>query len=262
MVLVVILGFFLIIVLNLSHLSDYLMGQLQIVVCLKDSMKQEELSTLQRKLLVIKNVSSVVYVPRERGLLLLQRQLGTTISLDDVPRNPLPDTFEVRVDEPQYIEPVARAMFNLPGVTKVKYGADVARRLLALYRVVHFVGLFVLALLFFATVLIISNTIRLTVFARRKEIHIMQLVGAARWFVRWPFVLEGVIQGFFGAFLASVIVNLSYSYVIPGVEKAIPFLPILRPQEIFNLLCLPLLAMGIFVGALGSLISINRFLKV
>jgi cell division transport system permease protein len=80
--------------------------------------------------------------------------------------------------------------------------------------------------------------------------------------VRWPFILEGVVQGFAGAFLAAGLVNLAYSYVIPGVEKAIPFLPLLGPQEIFTLISLPLLAVGICVGALGSLISINRFLKV
>ena len=123
-------------------------------------------------------------------------------------------------------------------------------------------GVVVLGLLFLSTVLIVSNTIRLTVFARRKEIEIMQMVGAAEWFIRWPFILEGVLQGLLGSVLAAVVVGGSYAMVIPKLTETISFLPMVEAQNMLPTLLPILILNGAFVGALGSLVSVNKFLKV
>ena len=132
---------------------------------------------------------------------------------------------------------------------------------MALNQVVRVVGMVILGLLFASTLLIVSNTIRLTVFARRKEIDIMQLVGAADWFIRWPFILEGVAQGLVGAAMAATVVDVAYRLVVPQLHKTVPFLPILPPSEVLPFLNLGLVGLGCAVGALGSLISVNRHLK-
>ena len=122
--------------------------------------------------------------------------------------------------------------------------------------------LFPSSFLFLSTVLIVSNTIRLTVFARRKEIEIMQMVGAAEWFIRWPFILEGVLQGLLGSVLAAVVVGGSYAMVIPKLTETISFLPMVEAQSMLPTLLPILILNGAFVGALGSLVSVNKFLKV
>ena len=123
-------------------------------------------------------------------------------------------------------------------------------------------GVVILILLAVSTVLIVSNTIRLTVFARRKEIEIMQMVGAAEWFIRWPFILEGVLQGLLGSVIAAFLVGGSYAMVVPNLIETISFLPIVPAAEILPKLLPALVASGAFVGGLGSLLSVNKFLKV
>jgi cell division transport system permease protein len=127
---------------------------------------------------------------------------------------------------------------------------------------VRSVGAVILGLLFLSTVLIVSNTIRLTVFARRKEIEIMQMVGAAEWFIRWPFILEGVIQGLIGSTVAASLVGTSYAMVVAKLSETVVFLPVIPAQVLLPQLLPALVLLGAFVGALGSLFSVNRFLKV
>jgi cell division transport system permease protein len=111
-------------------------------------------------------------------------------------------------------------------------------------------------------VFIISNTIRLTVFARRKEIAIMKYVGATDWFIRWPFLLEGMVLGFLGGAIATIILRGSYSAVTARVYDTLTFLPLIPEYPFLNYISLAILISGTFIGALGSTISLKRFLKV
>ena len=181
--------------------------------------------------------------------------------MNDLDGNPLPDSFEVPVDDPNFLEPVAQKIAQLANVATVDYGREEAYKLMKLNHVIRLVGFVILVMLFASTLLIISNTIRLTVFARRKEIDIMQLVGAADWFIRWPFILEGVTQGMIGSALAATLIDISYRIVVPQLHKSISFLPIMAPAQIMPFLNIGLVFLGCAVGALGSLISINRHLK-
>jgi len=138
----------------------------------------------------------------------------------------------------------------------------VASKILTVNRAIHYVGLLILAALFLSTIFIVSNTIRLTVFARRKEIGVMQLVGAANWFIRWPFILEGVLQGLIGAVIAFFLLKISYFYYIPQVRGALPFLIVVDEKPLFGVIAFALIGTGIFVGAMGSVISINKFLRL
>ena len=261
MVLAMILGFFVVVVMNLDALSQDLAGEMQVKAYMKASFRREDVGSFHASVLKVGHVEGVHFVSKETAFKRLKERLGTKITLDDLSGNPLPDAFEVRVDDPKFLEAVAAKVRKLPGVETVDFGRDVARKLMALNQVVRVVGLVILAMLFASTLLIVSNTIRLTVFARRKEIDIMQLVGAADWFIRWPFILEGVAQGLVGAGLAATIVDISYRLVVPQLHRTVPFLPILAPAEVLPVLNLGLVALGCAVGALGSLISVNRHLN-
>jgi cell division transport system permease protein len=109
---------------------------------------------------------------------------------------------------------------------------------------------------------IISNTIRITVFARRKEIGIMKYVGATDWFIRWPFLIEGMTLGFGGALIAVLLLSESYSLLIEQVHQSLAFLPLIPKYPFLNHISIVLLIVGTIIGAMGSTISLKRFMKV
>ena len=128
-------------------------------------------------------------------------------------------------------------------------------------RLVRLFGVALMALLAGATLFIISNTIRLTVIARRKEIAIMKYVGATDWFIRWPFLLEGIVLGFFGSILAFVALRLTYGMITAKVYDTLAFFPLIPLYPFLYYVGLVLLLCGMIIGALGSTISLKRLLK-
>lgn len=259
LVLTIILGYFTAVMLNLEALAASLLKEVQVVVYLDDSANQVSVSQqLQR----IPGVSETHFVSKETALNKLVERMQGRIKVDDLTENPLPNSYEVAVKSASDLEHVAKRAERIGGVEYVKYGEEIAQRMLHFNALVRAVGIVVLALLFLSTVLIVSNTIRLTVFARRKEIEIMQMVGAAEWFIRWPFILEGVLQGLAGAVIASTLVGGSYALVVPKLIETISFLPIVPAEQVVPLLVPALILNGGFVGALGSWLSVNKFLKV
>ncbi len=261
MVLALILGLFIAMVANLDCLANHLAGEMQIKVYMDSHFSTNQVEEFEQQVLGLEHVAKVTFIPKDEAFARLREKLNTDISLEDLEENPLPDAFEVPVDDPQYLDQVAHRLSILTGVDTVDYGREEASKLLKLNKIVRLVGFIILALLLASTVLIVSNTIRLTVFARRKEIDIMQLVGAADWFIRWPFILEGVAQGFIGAGMAALTLDFSYRLVVPQVQRSITFLPLMPPNSLMPFLCVGLVVMGCLVGAIGSWISVNRYLN-
>jgi len=146
-------------------------------------------------------------------------------------------------------------------VETAKYGQDVVEHLFDITRLVRLFGVALMALLAGATLFIISNTIRLTVIARRKEIAIMKYVGATDWFIRWPFLLEGIVLGFFGSILAFVALRLTYGMITEKVYDTLAFFPLIPLYPFLYYVGLVLLLCGMIIGALGSTISLKRLLK-
>ena len=259
MVLTLILGYFTVVMVNLERLADSLIAEIQVVAYLDDGAERLALSRQIRKLQYVENAH---FISKETAFKKLIERMNGRIEMSDVAVNPLPDAFEIRVSHANELAEVAHKVERLPGVARVKYGEEVAHKMLAFNSLVRSVGVVVLSMLFLSTLLIISNTIRLTVFARRRDIEIMQMVGAAEWFIRWPFVLEGIFQGVLGATLSAGLVCGSYQLVVPALSQTVPFLPVLPPLAVLPGLVPGLILLGGLVGAMGSLLSVNRFLKV
>ncbi|MGE0495052.1 MAG: permease-like cell division protein FtsX [Vulcanimicrobiota bacterium] len=259
MVLTLILGYFTVVMVNLERLADSLIAEIQVVAYLDDGAERLALSRQIRKLQYVENAH---FISKETAFKKLIERMNGRIEMSDVAVNPLPDAFEIRVSHANKLGEVAHKVERLPGVARVKYGEEVAHKMLAFNSLVRSVGVVVLSMLFLSTLLIISNTIRLTVFARRRDIEIMQMVGAAEWFIRWPFVLEGIFQGLLGATLSAGLVCGSYQLVVPALSQTVPFLPVLPPMSVLPGLVPGLILLGGLVGAMGSLLSVNRFLKV
>lgn len=259
-----VLGMFLIIVLNMNRMASMLESQVQINVYLDDNLKGAEIDDLEDDLKKMQGIESVQYVSREDAIVRLRERLGDQKYLLDAlgDKNPLPNAFEVTVKQPTMVETAAKAIEKFGGVESVKYGQDVVEHLFDMTRLVRIFGFTLMLLLAGATLFIISNTIRLTVFARRKEIAIMKYVGATDWFIRWPFLLEGVVLGFFGGILASIALRSIYGLITAKVYSTLAFLPLIPQYPFVNFISLVMVLSGMGIGALGSTISLKRFLKV
>ncbi len=167
----------------------------------------------------------------------------------------------MRVVDPGRVRAVAAAIRKLPAVANVEYAQDVVERLLAVSAVLARIGLIIVGLLVATAAIIISNTIRLTVFARRREIAIMQLVGASAAYIRLPFIFEGLIAGIAGAALAVALLDVARFRFLPGLIAELPWLPLHAVTINEWLFALELLAVGAAVGVIGSWVSVGRYLR-
>jgi cell division transport system permease protein len=144
----------------------------------------------------------------------------------------------------------------------VRFGEDTAEKLFAFTAQARNIMVGFIVLLGIVAVLLISNTIRLSIFARRREVEIMKLVGATNWFIRWPFVIEGVSVGLVGAGAAAAAVLVANSYSVDRLRDLMPFLGLSPDAVPTALVVLILLGVGVFIGAIGSALGLRRLLKV
>ena len=259
-----VLGVFLILVLNMNRLAGMLESQVQISVYLEDHLMDREKRQIGYDIEALQGIDSVTYVDRETAKERLKDRLGDQKYLLDAlsDDNPLPDAFEVTVTTPSVVESAAGAIAAMQGVEEAKYGQDVVEHLFDITRLMRIFGFVLMGLLGGATLFIISNTIRLTVFARRKEIAIMKYVGATDWFIRWPFLLEGIVLGCIGGFIAAVALRSFYAAMAAKIYSTLAFFPLMPQYPFMNYVTLTILLAGIVIGAIGSVISLKRFLRV
>lgn len=259
-----VLGVFLILVLNMNRLAGMLESQVQISVYLEDHLTDREKRQIGYDIESLQGIDSVTYVDRETAKARLKERLGDQKYLLDAlsDDNPLPDAFEVTVTTPSVVESAAGAIASMQGVEEAKYGQDVVEHLFDITRLMRIFGFVLMGLLGGATLFIISNTIRLTVFARRKEIAIMKYVGATDWFIRWPFLLEGIVLGCIGGFIAAVALRSFYAAMAAKIYSTLAFFPLMPQYPFMNYVTAAILLAGIVIGAIGSVISLKRFLRV
>jgi cell division transport system permease protein len=187
----------------------------------------------------------------------------------NVPSNPLPDAWQVKLkkaeDAPllgqQIQRDVSSASGRFPGVNDVKWGAETTKRVLSVAKWISIVFLVAIVLLVTASTLLIANTIRLSIFARRREIEVMKLVGATNWFVRGPFMLEGLLQGFIGALAAVILLILGKTVALPAILPHLHGGSDVHPLP-FALNAILLILGGLLLGAAGSGLTLRRFLQV
>lgn len=259
-----ILGFFSIVILNLNKMADTLESQVQISVYLKNDLSQEEIDETKETLSKIEGLEDIKFTTREEAMENFKERLGDQQflldALDDT--NPLPDSFSLTVTSPQQVKTIADTAAALDSVESASYSQDIINHLFNLTHLIRLIGVALIILLTGAAIFIISNTIRLTVFARRKEIAIMKYVGATDWFIRWPFLLEGICLGFIGGGLATIFLYIVYNQVTQEIYEAMAFFPLIPQHPFIDYISLAILVAGIIIGALGSTISLKRFLKV
>lgn len=259
-----IFGMFLIMVMNMNKLAENMESQVQINVYLLDKVDREQARDIEKDLKEIEGVETVGFVTKDEAMERFKDRLGDQKTLLDAldETNPLPDSFEVTVTNPDLVKTAAEKMEKLDGVECAKYGQDVMEHLFEITRLLRIFGFTLMLVLAFATLFIISNTIRLTVFARRKEIAIMKYVGATDWFIRWPFVMEGMVLGLFGSIIAAMVLRTAYTAMAEKVYDTLAFFPLIPEQPFLTYITIVVVISGMVVGAIGSAVSIKKFLKV
>jgi len=259
----IIIGMFLLISINSSLFLKNIESQLEIVAYLEDKTSEVELNNLKGNIASIDGIKEVKYVSKEEAYQRLLKDLGEQKDiLSAIEVNPLPASFEIQIKDPKIIEQIANQIAKFEKIEEVEYGRETAERLLNFTYLFRRAGILVLALLIFAAILIISNIIKITVYARRNEIEIMSLVGATSWFIKWPFIIEGFLQGFISSVLSIIILYNFYFFAINKVHQIIPFLPLV--VDIIDLLPvgIAIALLGSLVGILGSMFSVGKYLDV
>lgn len=263
----VIVGIFFIITGNLGALVAEWKEQFQVTVFLEDGITAEQLGLLRKRIQNEAAVKGVTYTSKAEALQQFKRELtGKESLLEGLGENPIPASLQLRIHEsyqtPDALKQFTTSLARLEGVEDVLYGQEWVDRVSAAVRMLRLLGMSVGLALALASLLIVSNTIRLTVYARSEEIEIMRLVGASRLHVRAPFLLEGLIQGSLGAGLALLLLFGAYRATLwqlqltPGQVFGIGVGSFLEPQ-----VAAAMVLAGAGVGAFGSLISVGRFLR-
>jgi cell division transport system permease protein len=258
---VALLGSFLFVREALGRVGEDMLRQIQISVFLSDGTNATAAKALEARIAHDPRVLSLQYVSRAQGLHEMRERLRGQIDTSLLTNNPLPDSFRVRLVRPADVHAVAGTVAKLPGVANVTYAQDAVTRALRVGEVLGRVGLVVLAVLVLVAAIIISNTIRLTVFARRREIAIMQLVGATNTYIRMPFVCEGLLAGILGSAVAIGVLAIAERQLLPKMAAALPFVPLQSAAPDALILALELLATGAAVGVIGSWFSVGRYLR-
>jgi len=262
----IILGLFYLLVSNINHFTYDLENQLEMKVFMEPTADEEEVRAMEERLRNEPSVKEVRFIPKEEGLEQFAASLGERGKLLEELKeeNPLPDAFVVQTYKPEQIAPLAEQLKSLESVGNVIYGQEYVDKLLAFTDGVRWLALGLVLLLALTAVFLIANTIRLTIFSRRREIEIMKLVGATNWFVRGPFLVEGILLGLFGAAVAALILVVGYSVMVDKSQETLAMYSIqLLPVFPLTLqLTGLLLVIGACIGGGGSWLSVSRFLRV
>ncbi len=259
----IILGISVLLVINANTIAASVESDVEITVFMVDEATERQVEDLKNHLGGLSGVEEVRFIPREEGLESMRESLGDVVDGMEE-NNPLPHAFRIKTQNAGQVQGVALQVERLIEVDKVRYGQGFVEKLLSVTAWVRMAGLIGVALLTASAVFLIASTIRLSVYARHKEINIMKFLGATNWFVRGPFLLEGMILGFAGALLASVVVIFSYQALASRISVSLTFLFHSVPlgNDLFLQLTASLLVLGLLIGALGSILSLRKHLEV
>jgi cell division transport system permease protein len=245
--------------------------QIGLNVFLYDDATQAEIDDLQAQIEGIAHVESVDFVSKEEALPILQERLDDPDILNELPGNPLPAKFAIKPDDPDNMESI-RGALNPPDaagkpqpvspiIEEVNDSREEAENIRSVTGAIKIVLVVITGLLLLASLMLIGNTIRLSIYARRREVEVMRLVGATNWFIRWPFMVEGLVVGFIGGIAAvgvlllgkvTIVDPLSDRFALVAAQDTINFVP----------LVVMLLAAAMAVSAIGSGLTLRRFLQV
>jgi cell division transport system permease protein len=259
--------------------SEQIRDSLEFRVAVYDDATRGEIDTLQGKLEAIPHVESVEFITKAEALEELKRDLGTEKSQDllaQLHQNPLPANFAVKADDASNLAAVRAAVtppgpdgrpqpisLIIPATDGVFDRQEESKQIEQVTSALKIVLTVITALLIAASLMLVGNTIRLSIYTRRREVEVMRLVGASRWFIRWPFMIEGVVVGFAGGVVAILVLWLGKITIVDPLSDSFSFLAAQNNSTLsFPVLVAILFGAAVLVSAVGSGVTLRRFLKV
>ena len=262
-----IFGLFFLIGENVNHMVKEVESEQGMSVFLEVDTTEEQIQQIEDKIKSLPNVAKVTFISKEEGLNSMKQRLGEDIVKGFEQDNPLSDSFAVNVTDLSKATEVKEQIEEIEKVKNVELRADVIEKLMSIANGIQIISGIILVLLVIISIFIIANTIKLTVHARRKEISIMKYVGATNGFIRWPFIVEGMIIGIISVMISILIVGISYTYITNNIlTTSLSNLNIsytlLTFADMFPLVLTVYIIIGIGIGVLGSVISMRKYLEV
>jgi len=234
----------------ISDFVEHLGDSLEVSVYLKPGYSVEK---SKAAIIKIGNIKEIKVIPREQAWEKIKQEM-------DVPdiKNPLPDTLRLKVKNQDEIEYVIKKVKNMHSVESVQYARDIVEKIIKIGNVTNIATLIVLIVLGGLTLSIINNTIHLVIQSRSEEIEIMRMMGVGNWYIRAPYILQGAFYGFCGALISILPLRILENYIISMSQ----FFNMGEPLVFTNVVVVVLMSMGIFVGSLGSFISVRKYLRI
>ena len=261
------LNVFVVLVTHLNVALEALEHRVNVIAYIREDAPPGKVRELQSSLQNRSDVLEVIYVTKDEALARLREHFADRAELlAMVSDNPLPASLEIRARNPESLENIVSLLETKVGpeavLEEVALQEDIVERLLSLTTATRVAGVAMTAGLAVVSLFIVINTIRIAVYSRRQEIEVMKLVGATDWFVRWPFVFEGMLYGLLASLLTLLIVVPAYDPVVENFWALLSFLPVERDPQFVTKLALMTMVVGTALGAAGSYISVRRFLEV
>ena len=266
-------GFFLILVYDVQAILSSVKSQVEVAVYLKDNATQEFKDYLESEIKSWEEVSEVVFVSKEQALEKFKQDNEGSDILKEIQGNPLPASFEIRLQSPEKVEQIALRFLTkdgtyIDGVDEVIYGQNYVQKLFSITAIAGSIAFLIIIMLLLAAIVLIYNTIRLSIHARRKEIEVMKLVGATNWFVRIPFLFEGFFEGIVGSIISVIMLFFMSNYLLIRGEKAIidtlhvKELAILGSSNVILYIYAGIIILGGLIGLLSSSFALKRYISV
>lgn len=265
-----ILGMVLILILSINSLVVETKTKFdEIEVFLEDDINNNEMAEIEEIIRNKKGIVSILFKSKDEALESMKEGWGDEAyileGLEGLENNPLPNSYIIKLRDVEYADDAVDSIKFLPGILKVNYHKDIIDKLMIVANYIRVGGITIIGALIFVSIFIISNTIKLTVISRKREINIMKYVGATNGYIRGPFILEGVFFGVIGAVISIILVYFGYEYFFKAVNERLYSLisiVLVPPVAIFTDITIIFISIGAGIGALGSLISMKRFLNV
>ena len=260
-----ILGIFMLTILNVNQGIVNVESKVEVKIFLKDDITTAQKTELEKNVKAVAGVTSVTFESKEQALANFKDQLGNqNQSLVEglEKNNPMPSSYIVKVNDPTTITSVVEAVKGKAYILSIKDGREIVDKIMSITNTIKWVGSAIFVILIGVSLFLIGNTIKIIVYSRRREIGIMKYIGATDWFIRWPFIIEGVFLGVIGALIADGILFYAYKVVFAKVTTGLLMMQLVPVSYVYTYILGLFMLAGILIGAIGSSISIRKFLAV
>lgn len=260
-----ILGIFTLLGMNINKVIDDAAGKIEIQVYLEDDIKLVDKREVEIRLNNQEGVKEVIFETKDEAWKKFSEALDNNEGLlrgFSLENNPLPESYIVKLVDSTYAQAVAESVEEMDGVESIKNQLDMVKKIESFTTGIQVSGVIVFIVFIGVSIFLIMNTIKLTVYARRREVGIMKFVGATDWFIRWPFIIEGMVIGSVGALISSIALYFGYNAIYTYLVANMMIVTFISPAIVLSIMVLAFTLGGLVVGAISAVFALRKFLVV